>query len=318
MAEQATFTSYLEALDEEEWNAAVSELQPAIHAVDRNATQIWFAFWPLKLTLGLQSAEEPLRVAKEWLLYGEYELHGAVDRSVSFLYGARWWSVVKNQILKHAEQSPFSQLRLSEHARILAEGASSQAREEVGVLLGISLVGLRAYRQIGHDRFQELADTESDFPFPAQSADQALKERLKKRKSGLMGWLRTVDQRYRVVWSENPRKQFEAIQGQDITMAAAADVENYSDTDPRRVEGPVPIQCRNGACGFCWVGVLHGKQNLSEITPFEKNRLATFGYAHLDDLNESHPLIRLACQARVYGDVRIVIPPWNGVLNGRR
>lgn len=318
MAEQATFTAYLEAFDEEEWNAAVSELQPAIHAVDQNATQIWFAFWPLKLTLGLQSAEEPLRVAKEWLLYGEYELHRTIDRSVHFLYGSRWWPIVKNQILRHVEQPEFSQAKLSEQAHMVAQSVSGIAQAETEVLLGISLVGLMAYRQIGGERFQELAGSAAEPPFPPKSADQVVEERQKKRRKGLMGWLRTVDQRYQVTWCENPRKQFEAIQGQDITMAAAADVENYSDTDPRRVEGPVPIQCRNGACGFCWVGVLHGKQNLSEITPFEKNRLATFGYAHLDDLNEPHPLIRLACQARVYGDVRIAIPPWNGVLNGRR
>ena len=39
--------------------------------------------------------------------------------------------------------------------------------------------------------------------------------------------------------------------------------------------------------------------------------MKVFGYL---DTQEPRPLIRLACQARAFGAVSIVIPPWNGVF----
>ena len=39
--------------------------------------------------------------------------------------------------------------------------------------------------------------------------------------------------------------------------------------------------------------------------------MKVFGYI---DSAEEQPLIRLACQARAFGAVSIVIPPWNGVF----
>ncbi len=43
----------------------------------------------------------------------------------------------------------------------------------------------------------------------------------------------------------------------------------------------------------------------------ERRRMAVFGYT---DSTEERPLIRLACQARAFGAVSIVIPPWNGLI----
>jgi hypothetical protein len=57
---------------------------------------------------------------------------------------------------------------------------------------------------------------------------------------------------------------------------------------------------------------------LSEISTFERERLEYFGYDFGRSQGETHPPIRLACQAKCFGDVSIAISPWNGVLNVRR
>lgn len=41
--------------------------------------------------------------------------------------------------------------------------------------------------------------------------------------------------------------------------------------------------------------------------------MKVFGYT---DTQEPNPLVRLACQARAFGAVSIVIPPWNGMFGG--
>jgi len=43
----------------------------------------------------------------------------------------------------------------------------------------------------------------------------------------------------------------------------------------------------------------------------EGRRMSVFGYL---ETNAPKPVIRLACQARAFGAVSIVIPPWNGVF----
>ena len=39
--------------------------------------------------------------------------------------------------------------------------------------------------------------------------------------------------------------------------------------------------------------------------------MKVFGY---DQTDSDNPLIRLACQAKAYGNVTLVIPPWNAVF----
>jgi uncharacterized 2Fe-2S/4Fe-4S cluster protein (DUF4445 family) len=39
--------------------------------------------------------------------------------------------------------------------------------------------------------------------------------------------------------------------------------------------------------------------------------MKVFGYKQPDD---EKPFLRLACQAKAFGNVTIVIPPWNGVF----
>ena len=101
-------------------------------------------------------------------------------------------------------------------------------------------------------------------------------------------------------------------------MAAGKDERDYQSIDSRRIGGPIPFQCRVANCGTCWIGVLGGKEKLSEISKFEKERLKYFGYDFSNSEQETHPPIRLACQARCFGDLSIAIAPWNGILNVRR
>ena len=101
-------------------------------------------------------------------------------------------------------------------------------------------------------------------------------------------------------------------------MAAGEDQRDYQSINERCLEGPVPFQCRSGSCGTCWIGILHGKEHLSEISKFENARLKYFGYDLGNPNQETHPPVRLACQAKCHGNLSIVIPPWNGILNMRR
>lgn len=56
--------------------------------------------------------------------------------------------------------------------------------------------------------------------------------------------------------------------------------------------------CRDGACGACMVRVQDGKENLSPMQDDEKDFLETMA-AEEDE--------RLACQCKVYGDVKLEV-----------
>jgi len=116
----------------------------------------------------------------------------------------------------------------------------------------------------------------------------------------------------------DPDATFTAINGQEIATAAQTDKRDYKSREPRCTpsEGPIPVECRAASCGTCWVGVLGGAEKLSPVVDRdERRRMAVFGYT---DSTEERPLIRLACQARAFGAVSIVIPPWNGLIGSCR
>ena len=58
MQNENSFEQFLSQKDEEAWSAALATLLRSIHEVDRNATQIWFAFYPLSLWQALAHAED--------------------------------------------------------------------------------------------------------------------------------------------------------------------------------------------------------------------------------------------------------------------
>src|SRR2546423_10682109 len=96
------FERFLAGHDEAAWARVVRELLPAIHEVDRNATQIWFAFFPLALQRALAAAADPAELARKLLLQGRYQLKDQVDTSHTFLYGHRYWPEVKRATVAHA------------------------------------------------------------------------------------------------------------------------------------------------------------------------------------------------------------------------
>ena len=63
--EQSPLTTYLSRYDEAMWLAAVERLSPSMHEVDRDATRIWFAFWPLWLSNALLEAESIEKLVRE-------------------------------------------------------------------------------------------------------------------------------------------------------------------------------------------------------------------------------------------------------------
>jgi ferredoxin len=146
-----------------------------------------------------------------------------------------------------------------------------------------------------------------------KSPEQVLRERAKDDSQGLLGFLRTVNKKWTVTYDENDnRATYRMNHVQDLAWGAAEDrSRNWREIDPRRVEGPIPVECRSASCGTCWVGVLGGAEKLSDVAAREGKKIKEFGYI---DTSEPKPLIRLACQAQTHGAVSIVIPPWNGVF----
>ena len=312
-AGKTVFESYLSQLGESAWAETLTRIRPRIHPVDSQATRIWFAFWPLKLRLALERSPDPAQVFKDFQLDGKPRLEEQIDVSVAFLLGSSYWPEVKQAVTAYAEEvSEPEETGLDAHVLELSGLLAARLRVEPSLLTGIVAVGMMVLRQVG---LSSLAKGAAD-PVPngrPNSVAQALKLRSRRGR----GWKSLIwkSGRYRVTFDENtPESCYEALEGQDLSMASGNDPRDFRELDQRRVAGPVPVQCRSGACGYCWIGVLSGQENLSEMTPFEKRRLQYFGYAPPAETARKHPVVRLACQSKCYGDVSIVVPPWNGVL----
>ena len=314
-AGMTVFESYLNRLDEGDWAESLARVLPRIHPVDSQATRIWFAFWPLKLRLALDGSPDPARVFKEFQLDGKPRLEEQIDASVAFLFGSTYWPEVKQAVAAYAEEPSGSQeTSLDAHVLELTGRLAARLRVEPSLLTGIVAVGVMVLRQVGLSSLAACARE----PSPNGRSKRAA-EVLKSRRG--RGWKSLIwkSKKYRVTFDESvPESFYEALDGQDLSMASGSDPRDFQESDPRRIAGPVPVQCRSGACGYCWIGVLSGEENLSEMTAFERRRLRYFGYALPGETARKHPAVRLACQSKCYGDVSIVVPPWNGVLEGRR
>ncbi|MEP6912848.1 MAG: 2Fe-2S iron-sulfur cluster-binding protein, partial [bacterium] len=146
-----------------------------------------------------------------------------------------------------------------------------------------------------------------------RSAEQVLRGRAVDDSQGLFGFLKTIDKKWTITYDESDeRARYKMNHDQDMAWGAADDrTRNWREIDPRRPEGPIPVECRSASCGTCWVGILGGAEKLSDVAVREGKQIKEFGYI---DTTEPKPLIRLACQAKAMGAVSIVIPPWNGVF----
>ena len=307
------FEDFLKQQDEEAWSAALTALLRSIHEVDRNATQIWFSFYPLSLFLALERAEDPEKLAQQLLMQGNYRLKDQIDSSHTFLYGHRYWPQVKAAVQKHAREFSGND-SLSDQILSVAKQAAAQAKVDQSLLVGITAVAFMTIRQAGLEAFEKApGDMLIDKKHAHKSPGDVLRERAVDDSQGFLGFLKTVDKKWTVTYDENDNSaKYRLNHVQDLAWGAADDrSRNWREIDPRRVEGPIPVECRSASCGTCWVGVLGGAEKLSDVNAREGKKIKEFGYI---DTSEARPLIRLACQAQALGAVSIVIPPWNGVF----
>jgi len=315
MAEMTTFETFLKQHDEEAWSAALTTLLRSIHEVDRNATQIWFSFYPLSLFQALEQAEDPETLAQRLLLQGKFYLKDQIDSSHTFLYGHRYWPEVKNAVQRYAREfSGNETASLSDHVLSVAHKVATHLKVESPLVLGITAVAFMTIRQAGLAAFEAApGNILIDKKHARKSPAEVLRERAVDDSQGWFAFLKTVDKKWTVTYDENDeRARYRMNHMQDLAWGAADDrSRNWREMDPRRVEGPIPVECRSASCGTCWVGILGGAEKLTDVAAREGKKIKEFGYV---DTSESKPLIRLACQAQALGAVSIVIPPWNGVF----
>ena len=308
------FEAFLDEHDEESWSATLTTLLRSIHDVDRNATQIWFAFYPLPLFRALQSAEDPDKLASQLLIQGHYFLRDQISSSHTFLYGHRFWPQVKAAVEKFAAEFSPNKTALADQILTVARRAAEDARVDPALVIGITAVAFMTVQQVGMENFNRAQGEVLISAKQAQkSPEQVLRERAKDDSQGLFGFLKTIDKKWTITFDENdPTAKYKMNNVQDLAWGAADDrSRNWREIDPRRIEGPIPVECRSASCGTCWVGILGGAEKLSDVAAREGKKIKEFGYI---DTGEPKPLIRLACQAQTYGAVSIVIPPWNGVF----
>ena len=308
------FEAFLRQFTPSDWAAACDEILPAIHEVDRAATRIWFHFFPLALADAFEANRDALAVTRTLRIDGKPRLaDGQIDSSQWFLYGHRYWSEVKAALVKRAEaEFALDSLDLATLVRDLGDEAAGAAAVEARFVIGVTFAGLMTLRQVGLEAFRGSRDSIAGLPPQSRlSPDAIVARRGEDAGQGLFGLLRST-RRYRVVFDERvDAAAFPILDNQHLTTAAALDTRDYTGGPRKFHEGPIPSQCRSATCGTCWVGILGGQQKLSDIETHESIKLREFGYINV---REARPIIRLACQARVSGNVTLVIPPWNGMI----
>jgi ferredoxin len=307
------FLAFLAQHDDEAWLRAVDRLQASMHAVDRTATRIWFHFFPLALEKAMAGVDADA-LAQKMALAGRWRLADQIDHSHAFLYGHQYWPVVRKAVLAYVNDpaTPGS-LDLAAQVQEVGRRVAAELAVDATTLVGISAVALRTLQQVGAGKFASApGETLGPGAWDGRTADEVLAARERQDSQGVFGFLRRDRKQWTVIFDERyPAAQFPLINSQQITTAASMDQRNYRARDPRCSQGPIPVQCQSCSCGTCWVGVLAGADRLSPLDARERDKLAECGYIVTD---ESHPPIRLACQAQAFSRVSIVIPPWNGMV----
>ena len=286
------------------WPAVLQELGPQLHPVDRDATRLWFSFFPLTVHNLVEREGQHRDFLALYQLRGRYRLAEQIHTSHTFLYGHYLWNDVKRSLLEPVSMPP--------HLPVLIRDVAERTGHPLNLALGIAAIAVMTLRQVGRQAL--LASPPATANRPAKTPEQVLKERATDLRQG---WLkRTITPR--IIFREDDEQAWFALQpGQEITTAAEQDKRPHHLADNRCFEnmGPIPVECRSGKCGTCWIGILGGNDRLSPLGDWEKKRLAYFGYfdSGFESLETPRPLLRLACQAQVQGSAAIVIPPWCGV-----
>jgi ferredoxin len=246
---------------------------------------------------------------------GVYHLKDQIDSSHKFLYGHRYWPEVKKAVEALAANFKATDAaELSDQILKVAREVAQTLKVDESLVVGITAVAFMTLQQAGLTAFKRAkGEMLLDRRHAKKSPEQVLRERAVDDSQGLFGFLKTVDKKWTVNHDENDDSaKYKLNNAQDLAWGAEADrSRNWRELDPRRVEGPIPVECRSASCGTCWVGVLGGAEKLSDVAVREGKQIKEFGYI---DTTEPKPMIRLACQAQALGAVSIVIPPWNGVF----
>src|ERR1700687_2468826 len=150
MNTETSFETFLNQHAEEAWSATLATLLRSIHEVDRNATQIWFTFYPLSLFRALHQSDDRDKLAQQLLLQGDYELKDQVDRSHKFLYGHRFWPQVKPAVEQHADSfNQISRASLADQILEVARNAAQCARKDESLFIGITAVAFMTVHTAG-------------------------------------------------------------------------------------------------------------------------------------------------------------------------
>lgn len=308
------FESYLSTYTPADWGAAIEQLIPCIHEVDRIAIQIWFRFYPLELIRYIQNAENREETLRSLAIQGDFELNDHVDTSHTFLYGHRYWKTVKAAIIAEAKIFTNQTPTLIEEIKQIGMLVAEKLKVERPLVNAIVAVGLMTINQVGLEKFSATdGQVEKPTGIMSKSPDQIMRSRAEDDSQGILGFLKTDNKKYSVAYADSRISgKFNVINDEQIASASARDrSKDWKSLDERCWEGVVPVECRSASCGTCWIGVLGGQDKLSEVAPRESRAMKVFGYNQPD---EPKPFLRLACQARAFGNATIVIPPWNGVF----
>lgn len=305
---------YLDEFAESDWLAAVEKLLPCIHEVDRNAVQIWFRFYPLSLIRYIESAENKEETLRSLAIQGDFNLKNQIDTSHKFLYGHRFWKTVKAAIEAEAAVFTNQDPDLTDEIKQIGMLIAEKLKVERPLINAIVAVGLMTLNQVGIEGFKAApGEIEKPSGIMAKSPNAIIAERERDDSQGILGFLRTVDKNFSVIYADKlATGKFAIINDEEIASASARNrSQDWKARDERCWEGVVPVECRSASCGTCWIGVLGGQEKLSEVAPRERRAMKVFGYNQPDD---AKPFLRLACQAKAFGNTTIVIPPWNAVF----
>jgi ferredoxin len=316
MSESSTtdLLTYLSQFNETDWLSAIDTLLPSLHEVDRDAVQIWFRFYPLELQRKLGETDDVEEFIRGLALQGDFDLRNQIDTSHHFLYGHRYWRSVKAAVIAENETFKNDGQSLADVIMSIGIRVATKAGVDRQLVNAIAAVGLMTLVQVVID---DLTAASAEIADPSglmtKAPEAIVAARAKDDAQGLFGFLKTVDKKFSVRYLNGRLNgRFEIISDQEIASASARDKSHdWQAGDPRCWEGVVPVECVSASCGTCWVGVLGGREKLSEVHRRERRAMKVFGYKQPDD---EKPFLRLACQAKAYGNATIVIPPWNGVF----
>ena len=191
------FEAFLNRHDDNAWGDILRTLLPAIHEVDRKATEIWFYFFPLALLQALQQTEDPGKLARKLSLSGTFLLKDQIDSSHQFLYGHRYWPQVKLTVSEFAASTNApSTLNLEILIREAAQSVATRLRVDPALVTGITAVAFMTLQQVGAAAFKSASGAihnQSD-----KSPEQILKDRARDDKQPLLSSLFNPDKLFTI------------------------------------------------------------------------------------------------------------------------